>query len=93
MDIQAQIPSALAALHNFIRDYDPEEIHMYDEDEESDDSFEFPTNLQPESAGELGTGPATSDERARANKRRDKIAADMWEQYQDYLENRRARDE
>jgi hypothetical protein len=83
MDIQALIPSALAALHNFIRVYDPEEIHMYDDDE----LFEFPMALHPESVGELGRGPATSAERARANERRDKIAAEMWQQYQDYLEN------
>jgi hypothetical protein len=36
--------------------------------------------------GELG-GHITAAETARANERRDRIAADMWEQYQRYLES------
>ena len=80
MRIQAQISAALAALHNFIRQYDPEEIRFFE-----DQSFNFPVGVHPESAGELGSGPARSNERARASERRDKIAADMWEQYQRYL--------
>jgi hypothetical protein len=78
MDVQALIPPALAALHNFIRKFDPDEIHEFD-------PVQFEMVHRPESAGELGRGPATSNERARANERRDKIAADMWEQYQRYL--------
>ena len=80
MRIQAQIPAALAALHNFIRQYDPEEIRFFE-----DQSFNFPVGVHPESADELGSSPARSNERARASERRDKIAADMWEQYQRYL--------
>jgi len=79
MDVQALIPPALAALHNFIRNYDPGEIHVYDDDQQ----FDF--QMAPQFTGELGTGPATADERNRAGERRDKIAADMWEQYQHYL--------
>jgi hypothetical protein len=86
MEIQALIPPALAALHNFIRQYDPDEIHMYDEDE----LLDFQTDTHRESVGELGTGPVTSAESARANKRRDEIAGVMWEQYQHYLESRAA---
>ena len=82
MDVQTLIPPALAALHNFIRDYDPEEIHNYD-----DEALDIQMGLPPEPAGELGAGPATSEERARASERRDKIAADMWEQYQRYLDS------
>ena len=87
MDVQALIPPALAALHNFIRDYDPEEIHNYD-----DEALDIQMGLPPEPAGELGAGPATSEERARASERRDKIAADMWEQYQRYLDSPATRD-
>jgi hypothetical protein len=87
MEVQALIPPALAALHNFIRDFDPEEIHDYD-----DEALDLQMGLPPEPAGELGTGPATLAERSRANERRDKIAADMWEQYQRYLESLPARD-
>ena len=85
MDVQAMIPPALAALHNFIREYDPDEIHMYDEDE----LLDLHPNLEP--VGELGTGRVTPDETVRAKQRRDDIADAMWEQYQHYLEGRRAR--
>src|SRR5216684_3586444 len=80
MSVQALIPPALAALHNFIWQYDPEEIHMYDDDELID--FE----MDPcQSTGVLGTGPATPDEMLRANERQDRIAGEMWAQYQHYL--------
>jgi hypothetical protein len=80
MDIQVLIPPALAALHNFIRKYDPDDISAYDED-----LPDFEMDRNPEDAGELGRGPATSNERERANRRRDQIASDMWDQYQRYL--------
>ncbi len=87
MDIQAQIPPALAALHNFIQEWDPEEIHVYGDDELPD----FQVYPHPEHVGELAIGLVTSHERVQANERRDKIASDMWEQYQHYLESRAAR--
>jgi hypothetical protein len=55
---------------------------MYD-----DQRFDLQPGYHPESVGELGTDAVTPDERARANERRDKIAGDMWEQYQQYLES------
>ena len=88
MSTQALIPPALAALHNFIREYDPEEIHLYNDDD--DEPFDLEISTHPESVGELGTGIVTPDERNRANERRDKIAADMWEQYQIYLRSHAA---
>ena len=57
MSVQALIPPVLAALHNFIQQYNPEEIHMYDDDELID--FE----MDPcRSTRVLGTGPAIPDE-------------------------------
>jgi hypothetical protein len=94
MDIQVQIPAALAALHNFIRQYDPQEDDMPADNlldfqrERNLESVQEPMDCNPESIGELGTGPPTPNERDRANERRDKIAADMWEQYQQYLASR-----
>jgi len=82
MTIQALIPPALAALHNFIWQYDPEEIRVYD-----NEVFDPQIGYQ-ESAGELGTGLVT-DEMLRANERRDRMAGEMWEQYQDYLQSHR----
>jgi hypothetical protein len=89
MDIQALILPALAALHNFIWEWDPKEIAIYDDggddDSDDDDDFEFPSH--PQSVGELGIGQVTPAERNRANQRRDRITGDMWEQYQHYLES------
>jgi hypothetical protein len=82
MDIQVLIPPALAALHNFIRQYDPDDIGL---DDCSINTLDFQMDRNPESAGELGDGPPTSNERDQANERRDRIAGDMWEQYQQYL--------
>ena len=91
MGVQAQIPPALAALHNFIWQYNPQEIQMYD-DELRDESLELQMALHPESAEELRTVSVTPNERRQVNKRRDKIADDMWEQYQDYLKSGAAHD-
>jgi len=87
MSVQALIPPVLAALHNFIQQYNPEEIQMYDDDELID--FEMdpcrPTRV-------LGTGPVTPDEMLQANERRDRIAGKMWAQYQHYLRDHAACD-
>ena len=56
MYVQVLIPPAL---HNFIHDYDPEEIHNY-----NDEVLDIQMGLPPEPAGELGAGPAMSEERA-----------------------------
>ena len=69
MSIQALIPTLpLAALHNFIkRQYDPDEIQMYDDvvttgdGDDGDDNREpiqllFQMAPHPESLGELGNG-------------------------------------
>jgi DDE superfamily endonuclease len=82
MNIQALIPPALAALHNFIRQYDPQDICA---DNNNDDAFNFQMNDRGYT-GELAAGPVTRHETLRANERRDRIAHEMWEQYQRYLE-------
>jgi len=86
MEIQVLIPSALAALHNFIRQYDPKDLDTLDENLPN-----FEMDINPASTGELGTGPATSNEREQANSRRDMIAGAMWEQYRGEVERRAAR--
>lgn len=58
MSIQALIPPALAALHNFIQEYDPDEIQAYDNDK----PVEFELQMGPPgSVGELG-GQVTREE-------------------------------
>lgn len=72
MEVQIRIPSALCALHNFIRRYDPDDI-----------TPDAEPKLQAFDGGEgsLGNGPANQDAREQANSRRDEIAQQMWEDY------------
>ncbi|KAF8165807.1 hypothetical protein B0H34DRAFT_625270, partial [Crassisporium funariophilum] len=72
MEIQAHIPPALAATHNFICDHDAEEIFEFDD----------LINLQPGVYGVLGNGPAQQAEVQHATLKRDKIASAMWTSYQ-----------
>jgi hypothetical protein len=83
MDIQARIPTALCALHNFIRQFNPEDF--YDPElgginllNEEDDVGQ----------GVIGNGPADPVERRRADTCRDAIAREMWIDYQEELRNR-----
>jgi hypothetical protein len=50
-------------------------------------NFQFGRDPTDRDVGELG-GQVTPAETARANARRDRIAADMWKQYEHYLESR-----
>jgi hypothetical protein len=72
MEIQARIPPALAATHNFIRDHDADEIFEFDN----------PTDPQLGLYGDLGNGPARRAEVIRATSKRDQIASAMWRSYQ-----------
>jgi hypothetical protein len=87
MSVQSRIPTALAALHNFIRHHDPEEIDAY-RDPTAEFDLEVLEMAATVSVGELGTGPVPVAERNDANARRDRIARDMWVQYSTYLEAR-----
>jgi len=72
MDIQAWIPPALAAMHNFIRDHNVNE--KFD--------FEDLVDTQPGNYGILGNGPAWQAEVLCATSKRDQIASAMWRSYQ-----------
>jgi hypothetical protein len=77
MYLQARLPPALAAIHNFIRDHDPQDI---------DDVEELADPDPGARTGELADGITRAAERERANRRRDDIAQQMWAQYQAYHE-------
>jgi hypothetical protein len=84
MDIQARIPPATAAIHNFILDHDPQEV-----EEVSETPDPNPGNLPAErDFGTLARGPANSAEKARAKRKRDQIAQEMWNSYQAILAER-----
>lgn len=76
LDIVAQLPLALAALHNFIQIHDPNEIG----DLLQEDPVEHV-------AGELADGFPNAAERQVVNERPDEIAKAMWAQYQTYQMN------
>ena len=84
IEYQARIPAALAAIHNFIRIHDPDEIEGFAGADDIERGF-FAGE-----AGELAEGEARTAEKRRANTRRDVIAAEMWEQYQAELQERGA---
>lgn len=74
MEIQAKIPAGLAAVHNFIMDYDNTDIYHYLED-----------LIDEEPNGRLGNGAIRQEEREEASNLRDRIAEAMWESYQTFL--------
>ena len=79
MDLQARIPAALAAIHNFIRVHDPDELASFTESADLERGFV---------SGELAAGQTRAAEKRRATMRRDEIAAAMWVQYQAELQQR-----
>ena len=80
MKIQVRILPALCGVHNFIRLHDREEIN------------DFPPGLVDPSPGErngrLADGPVTRQETARAAAIRDRLANEMWVDYQRELRER-----
>ena len=92
--VQAYLPAALAALHNVIQKFDPEEIESCIRNLELDvpDSLDEldldELDLVTGTEGELAKGPPKQAEKENVGRRRDKIAEHMWIQYQQVLEER-----
>jgi len=85
MEVQAKVPPALAASHNFIMDHDPGDINEYLEDNENDLDPNPGQPLENE-FGMLATGAVTCTKKNRAMAKRDSIAQAMWDDYQDILQ-------
>ena len=79
MDLQARLPPALAAIHNFIRCNDPEDIGDFSEAIDLERGFV---------SGDQATGQPSRAERAQANVRQERMAEEMWAQYQAELQMR-----
>ena len=80
MEIQARLPAALSAIHNFTRDHDSE-INEHDG-----------PNID-KGIYHLGGGGHFEDERlgddnAEGAENRDIIAEEIWRDYQDYIANK-----
>jgi hypothetical protein len=87
MEIQAQIPAALCAIHNFIRSYDPDEGDPPADHPNDDDSDEENRPLEredgdPELDDTIVAVEEDDDERRQGSAMRDRIATAMWVHYQ-----------
>jgi hypothetical protein len=83
MDVQAKIPPALAAVHNFIREHDTDEIHAF-----ADVMFDPNPGYNDHGHGTRANGRMTRADKERADTKRDEIAQGKWEQYQEILRAR-----
>ena len=84
MDIQASLPIALCALHNFIRQQDPDGFQQDFGDDGPEIQADDDVNggLQGDDVrGELADGPPTAAERRKVDEQHDRIADAMWEDY------------
>jgi hypothetical protein len=80
LEVQARIPVALCAIHNFIQEHDFDEGEMEEgRDAFNEDSGNEGEPIIPEPEGEIA-----------ASLLRNQIAQDMWDQYQELLTRRRA---
>ena len=88
MDIQARVPAALCALHNFMHRHEPDALFsdLDDVEEEWNVLTDMEEEVDKEFYGHLGDGPTTAAERRWAEALRDHIAQDMWLDYQCVLE-------
>jgi hypothetical protein len=87
LSIQAQVPPALAAVHNFIMDHDPEDINEYLTNSEDDLDPNPGSTHSFENYGALSQHAVDAAEKAHAGLYRDWIASAMWDQYISYFED------
>jgi hypothetical protein len=82
--VQAQIPSALCAIHNFIKIHDPKEDEI-----PNHGNSEYSSSIpNPGDNGVQQTNYGADDVSDDVTTRRDNIAQDMWDSYQRFLEAR-----
>ena len=86
MDVQAHLPPALAAVHNFIRKYNSSNITDFDDVEDPQPGMCGEGSVAAE--GQLAGGLPEVAERRQANERWGRIAQEMWAQYQEELSRR-----
>ena len=90
VDIQSRLPTALCALHNFIRTHDPDDDNETQENgvpvDNGDEDVQVPGLFLPEVEPEAGGPGGTSQNRAISM--RNRIASELWAQYQQVLRDR-----
>lgn len=93
MGVQAKIPAALVALHNFIMEHDAADLDRWIVDEAAEDLLRGRRRGEID-FGQLATATkVTTAEKRRAEHLRDKLAQDMWEDYQRILAERQDQDD
>jgi|ERR1700761_181658 len=86
MHVQAKIPSALVALHNFILEHDCSDLERWLDNDNAQDDAPGQHRAAPIDFGRLATSDVTSNaEKRRAEAVRQRVAMDMWDGYQQYL--------
>lgn len=89
MKIQAKIPSALVALHNFILEHDETDLDRWIIDEQAqDDNRGFRRNQEIDFGRLASTARVSPAEKRRAEDIRDEMAHAMWDGYVQYLSER-----
>ncbi|KAJ7765581.1 hypothetical protein B0H16DRAFT_1309701, partial [Mycena metata] len=89
MEVQAKIPSVLVALHNFILEHDETDLDRWIIDEQAQDATRGARRDEEIDFGRLAsTSRVSAQEKHQAEGIRDRIAQQMWEDYQQYLADR-----
>ena len=88
MGLQARIPAALAALHNFILDRDPSQAHVNKDIYDPSPGQHLDPDELLQSQGATTETRLMDVETAEGRQLRDSIAQAMWEQYQQTLFDR-----
>jgi len=92
MDIQARVPAALCALHNFMHRHEPDVLCGDLDDADIEEEWNILADMEEEVDevlyGHLGDGPTTAAERRWAEALHDRIAQEMWVDYQHALQER-----
>ena len=85
LDVQVRIPTALCAVHNFIRLHDPDEGLL--------PGLDVPVFQEDQAGGSFAAEPNDLEDGGGGSTRRDEIAQAMWEDYQRVLAERDISDE
>ena len=88
MALQARIPAALAALHNFILDKDNTQAHVNKDVYDPSPGEHLNPEELFQSQGTTADTRLTEEESEEGRQLRDSIAQAMWEQYQEILSDR-----
>ena len=89
MDIQVRIPPGLAAIYNMIVQLDPVAVEDMNAELDEENGPPDPNHgVPPCNDAHLASGPITAAEEHQAAEKWDRIAAQMWQDYQRIVQAR-----